>query len=232
MNQDPISQSRNEVHGKGGWCILWPRKKNSKQSADAFREKLGAFRKLTKSKAELTFVNAPFRVADENDATQSPSPGARGWWFSRENDSFDALESSDVCKGYKQSLDFVCRFVDETGFKFDGLLGFSQGAAFVALLCVLAQRKELPFDFKFAIIIAGFKSRCSSHANMYGDTNVTIPTLHVFGENDKVIPKELSQDLARSFEKPTLLVHVGGHFLPVTGQQKSVYLTFLSNIKE
>lgn len=42
--------------------------------------------------------------------------------------------------------------------------------------------------FDFAILVAGFKSRTSSHDNLYAK-KITIPTLHVFGEIDKVIPR-------------------------------------------
>ena len=44
------------------------------------------------------------------------------------------------------------------------------------------------FEFKFAILVAGFKSRSSGHSVFYS-TPVTCPTLHVFGDTDRVIPK-------------------------------------------
>ena len=42
--------------------------------------------------------------------------------------------------------------------------------------------------FDFAILIAGFKSRSTKHADLYTQ-QVTIPTLHVYGDTDKVIGK-------------------------------------------
>ena len=42
--------------------------------------------------------------------------------------------------------------------------------------------------FNFAIFVAGFKSRSAPHDALYSQ-KVTIPTLHVFGETDRVIEK-------------------------------------------
>ena len=47
---------------------------------------------------------------------------------------------------------------------------------------------ECPFHFDFAIFIAGFKSRSEGHSYLY-DEIIQIPTLHVYGETDKVIEK-------------------------------------------
>lgn len=43
-------------------------------------------------------------------------------------------------------------------------------------------------DFKFAILVAGFKSRSAGHS-VYYNAPITCPTLHVFGDTDRVIPK-------------------------------------------
>ena len=72
---------------------------------------------------------------------------------------------------------------------FDGILSFSQGAAFASLLCgVQEQNQGSPIKFSFVILIAGFKSRQSSHQSLYSSP-ITIPSLHVFGDTDKVISK-------------------------------------------
>ena len=75
-------------------------------------------------------------------------------------------------------------FVNENG-PFDGLLGFSQGGAMLGLLCGLQQQGNLPFSFKFAIFASAFKSRSSPHQALYSE-KITLPTLHVFGEEDQV----------------------------------------------
>lgn len=47
---------------------------------------------------------------------------------------------------------------------------------------------DSPIKFDFAIFVSGFKSRQKEHAKFY-DITIEIPTLHVFGETDKVIAK-------------------------------------------
>ena len=47
------------------------------------------------------------------------------------------------------------------------------------------------YPFKFAILVAGFKSKSAAHAVMYSNP-ITMPSLHVFGETDQVIAKGLS----------------------------------------
>ena len=47
------------------------------------------------------------------------------------------------------------------------------------------------FKFDFAIFVAGFKSRQRPHEALY-EKIVTVPTLHVFGDTDKVIPKGIT----------------------------------------
>lgn len=45
----------------------------------------------------------------------------------------------------------------------------------------------IPIEFNFAILISGFKSLCKPH-KMYYDEKISLPTLHVYGEGDKIIP--------------------------------------------
>lgn len=45
----------------------------------------------------------------------------------------------------------------------------------------------LQIEYDFAILISGFKSLCAPHAKYY-DEEIVMPSLHVYGENDQVIP--------------------------------------------
>lgn len=47
---------------------------------------------------------------------------------------FDSKKQSDVCLGFENSLALIEETFEKQG-PFDGLLGFSQGAAFVGILC-------------------------------------------------------------------------------------------------
>lgn len=74
--------------------------------------------------------------------------------------------------------------------------------------------------------MAAFKSRSSGHSIYYTEP-ITCPTLHVFGDTDRVIPKENSEDLLKHFSNHTTLNHPGGHFVPTQAPQKKVYIEFL-----
>uniref|UniRef100_A0A8D0L5K3 Esterase OVCA2 n=1 Tax=Sphenodon punctatus TaxID=8508 RepID=A0A8D0L5K3_SPHPU len=170
------------------------------------------------------FVGDPVGASDLLDADP------RGWWFSNpQEETFDALEKAASCKGLEESLDAVAKVFAEQG-PFDGLVGFSQGAALVAMLCTLQQQGDTRFPFDFAIIIAGFKSQAAAHGSYYQEP-IVVPTLHVLGETDRVIPAQMSRELASHFADPTILTHPGGHFIPASAPQKRVYLEFLGRFE-
>ncbi|MGH0178335.1 UNVERIFIED_CONTAM: hypothetical protein FKN15_076982 [Acipenser sinensis] len=211
-----------------------------RQNGSAFRERTGALRKALKKHAELVYITAPLRVTDPA-SQQEPAGGSqavepdsqtedpRGWWFSNAQErSVHAGESCQSSLGLEESLEAVRRVVREQG-PFDGILGFSQGAALVAMICALqgqAGDAQGPFSFRFAVLIAGFRSVCEEHARFY-TTPVSMPTLHVFGETDRVIPDHMSRELVMGFQNPQVLTHTGGHFVPAAAPQKKVYCQFL-----
>ncbi|ELT98892.1 hypothetical protein CAPTEDRAFT_223070 [Capitella teleta] len=212
-----------------GRAFSYPRR----QDAATFRSRTGAFRKLTKKLADLVFITAPNLVPPLPDA-EDQTTEQFGWWFSTNDDSFHAQDYSDQCKGYEQSLEVVRTAFREQG-PFDGVLGFSQGASFLSLMCALLQRQgpDSGFKFDFAVLVAGFKSRSSQHSDLYAtDTPASLPTLHVFGDTDKVIEKEMSEDLLQYFVDPAILTHPGGHFIPASAQQKKIYVDFFTKMKE
>ncbi|KAK2163287.1 hypothetical protein LSH36_82g02012, partial [Paralvinella palmiformis] len=137
------------------------------------------------------FITAPNIVPPLPDVDEAGQqcPDQRGWWFSRQDEYFNAHDKSTCAKGYQQSLEVITNAFREQG-PFDGVLGFSQGASMLSLLCGLQQHQgqECPFHFDFAIFVAGFKSRSEGHRHLYDDL-IQIPTLHVYGETDKVIEK-------------------------------------------
>ncbi|VDI62495.1 Hypothetical predicted protein [Mytilus galloprovincialis] len=172
-----------------------------RQNGKVFRERTGAFRKIIKKHADLVFITAPNRVppleTDGEAADSTVDTDARGWWFSRSEDNYyNPLDYTDSSKGFEDSLQCIIQTFKEQG-PFDGILAFSQGAAFLSLLCSIQQK------------------------------GTEIPTLHVFGETDKVIAKEMSEDLLQCYKEPMVLQHTGGHFIPAASAQKKKYLEFL-----
>ncbi|CAG5872939.1 unnamed protein product [Menidia menidia] len=209
-----------------------------RQSGSSFREKTGALRKLLKKQVELVYMSAPLTVNTDipekgNDSV--PVPGGdeegRGWWFSDiQAQSFSAQQQCEESLGLEQSVAAVREAVRLQG-PFDGVLGFSQGAAFVAMLCSLQEQKLEPeFGFRFAILVAGFRSACKEHQRFY-HAPLQIPSLHVFGLEDRVIPDSMSRELLPSFQDTQVLIHPGGHFVPAASAHRQTYQDFLKRFQ-
>lgn len=206
-----------------------------RQNSDSFRDKTGALRKLLKKHVEWVYINAPHSVSQRMDVLQGQEQkevakdeeDPRGWWFSDvQARSFDAGQVCEASLGLEESLEAVKKAVRELG-PFDGILGFSQGAALVAMVCALQEQVSPDFKFQFAILVAGFQSVCAQHERFYTGTALTIPSLHVFGQKDGVIPDRLSRELLSRFENPQVLTHPGGHFVPAASAHRQTYQEFL-----
>lgn len=101
--------------------------------------------------------------------------------------------------------------------------------------------------FNFAIMAAGFPSDCIDH-RIYYNNPIDLPSLHVYGETDKVIPigsekkiavavqllhifvAEFSKKLQSIFVNPRTIEHPGGHYLPAAAPQKASYDEFLKSM--
>uniref|UniRef100_UPI0037E92CF1 esterase OVCA2 n=1 Tax=Semicossyphus pulcher TaxID=241346 RepID=UPI0037E92CF1 len=213
-----------------------------RQNSVSFREKTGALRKLLKKHVELVYLSAPHSVqhpssedAPEKDNNSGPGPGGdedpKGWWFSDvQARSFSAQQQCEESLGLDESVTVVREAVKDQG-PFDGILGFSQGAAFVAMLCSLQEQKLEPeFSFRFTVLVAGFRSACNEHQRFY-NSPLHIPSLHVFGLEDRVIPDNMSRELLPSFQDPQVLTHPGGHFVPAASAHRQTYQDFLKRFQ-
>lgn len=78
---------------------------------------------------------------------------------------------------------------------------------------------------QFAVLAAGFRSGSLAHANYYEDL-ISIPSLHIMGETDEIIPIQMSKSLANCFDEPTIVEHLGGHYFAATAQQRPHYIDF------
>ncbi|UJR27776.1 hypothetical protein I4U23_009048 [Adineta vaga] len=205
-----------------------------RQNGNMFREKTGSFRKLLKKHvAEFVFIDAPHVIPtqenmneQDTNATASNRSNERGWWFSSSDQTYDPLVSTSCDQGFNESLDYVMKYINDQQVPFDGLLAFSQGAAFATLLLTRFQTTNYPF--RFVILVASFKSGQEQHLSMYNDLRIDLPNLHVIGTDDRVIPCHMSETLAREyFNNAEILRHSGGHFIPTTPEAKSFYIQFL-----
>uniref|UniRef100_A0A8C5KU31 Esterase OVCA2 n=2 Tax=Jaculus jaculus TaxID=51337 RepID=A0A8C5KU31_JACJA len=202
-----------------------------RQSERGFREKTGALRKALRGRAELLCLSGPHPVP-AGAGPCPPEEQPRGWWFSEEADVFSALQEPAVCRGLEEALGTVARAMDQWG-PFDGLLGFSQGAALAALVCALGQAGDPRFPLpRFVILVSGFCPRGLGLKEPILKSPLSLPSLHVFGDTDRVIPSQESMQLASQFPEAITLTHPGGHFIPAAAPQRQAYLKFLDQFAE
>ncbi|CAK9795366.1 Esterase AGAP003155 [Anthophora quadrimaculata] len=195
------------------------------QSDIIFKTKLGSLRKGFKKQVDFVFLRAPHKVPMKINFEIDETEEGYGWWFNTEDHIFKAIVPSNLAAGFENSLTLVEKTFQECG-PFDGILGFSQGAAFVTLLCSMQQKNLLQIKFDFAIIISGFKSMCAPHA-MYYDEKISIPSLHIYGKTDQIIPIEMTEELSEMFINKRSIIHEGGHYVP---SKKEYYKDFITEM--
>ncbi len=84
-------------------------------------------------------------------------------------------------------------------------------------------RIEFNHNFKFVILIAGFKSLSTKHLELYDKLMgqlIDIPSLHIIGENDQIIAKWKSEQLLQYFLNPVVIYHSGGHLVPSNSKHR------------
>ncbi|XP_017019961.1 esterase CG5412 [Drosophila kikkawai] len=197
-----------------------------RQNGDAFKNKLGSFRKFASKYAEFVFITAP-HVAAALESAAEPVPEQRSWWANKDDGTFKGTNRGGPAFGFQESL----RCVEEawrTQGPFQGLLGFSQGACFVGLICGLAKKKLTSIRPEFAVLASGFLSGSLVHMSAYEEP-ISIPTLHIYGQTDEIIPKQMSESLAAQFKNVEVLEHSGGHYFPATAQQKQTFINFFQD---
>lgn len=199
-----------------------------RQNEGSFRERTGALRKLLKKHVDFFFLSAPHVIPEPQNLARPEGEQERGWWFSKPDKSYYALEKTDCDLGFHTSLETIRKTFDEQG-PFDGVMGFSQGAAFVPLLEATRKREpDGPIQFRFAILVAAFKSLVSPHLEYYKASLMDIPSFHIIGSSDAVIPSEASEELAALCAGAIVYRHDGGHYIPASGQLKTTLLEFLT----
>jgi len=197
------------------------------QNAAIFSKRLGALRKECGKNVDLVFVDGPIILQPVdlfgsslealNAAEVAGTNDARAWWKWDQNKS--------EARGLPESLE-VIRDVLKTR-TFDGVMGFSQGASFAALLSALLERPEAypPFlvdgraphpPFKFCVAVSGFRLGGDIADAIY-ETPFSTPTLHIIGRNDVVVIEERSHQLVNISADARVEEHDGGHFVPSKG---------------
>ncbi|PBK77587.1 FSH1-domain-containing protein [Armillaria solidipes] len=198
------------------------------QNAHILSKRLGALRKQCGKDVDMVFIDAPhvlqaedlFGGASESNestleaSTEDPTLTPRGW--------FRAFADKTRAVGLEKSLILFRDILKER--TYDGVFGFSQGAAVAALLCALLEKPESypPFlidgkpphpPFKFCVAVAGLKITDPLADVLFNPTYST-PTLHIIGKADVIVTSDRSQELIDVSSNKRIEEHDGGHFVP------------------
>jgi predicted esterase len=157
-------------------------------SAAVLRRQMAPLSAALPLDTELVFVDAP-----------SLSQRDFGWWH-------------EGFHGWERTRDWVLDLVSRE--RFDGVFGFSQGAALTGLLAAVQHSDpRTSLRFEFAVMVGGFTSYEPQHAALF-EQKVTLPSVHVMGASDGIVAMRDSVRLAERFDEPVILKHPGGHVIP------------------
>jgi len=171
-----------------------------------------------------------------------------GWWHAASAQS--AAVNAGVgprakrYEGWQRTFDAIGSTFAQRG-PFDGVFGFSQGAALAALLVGLCSgdnpaREASAGDalgysiaFDFAVMVGGFVSADPDLAKLYGERlNYALPSAHIIGHSDTIVPPVASIELASRFKNPLILEHEGGHIIPTSPQIRQRLGIFLADMQQ
>lgn len=88
---------------------------------------------------------------------------------------------------------------------------------------------------QFGILVSGFPTRAVAHKGLVGpDAEVPVPSLHVWGEEDELVPPTASAILFEQFAPSSRekLVHPGGHCVPQKKNERERIVAFVSGLVE
>ena len=185
-------------------------------SAETLRSQMRALFEGLDSLVELVCIDAP-----------SLAQGDFGWWHAVQDARAPAREDPGLgsaarhYKGWERSRDALVACFQRQG-PFDGVFGFSQGAALTGLLVGLRApdgrpTPEHPLAFRFAVLVSGFPSNDPSHGALYASReSYALPSLHLVGRADGIVPPRDTRALAARFVNPLVVEHDGGHVIAST----------------
>jgi pimeloyl-ACP methyl ester carboxylesterase len=208
-------------------------------SAELMRRQLAALADGADDLATFAYLDAPSLAA-----------GDFGWWHAKAVESADAgaIRGGKHYEGWRRTIDAIVSSFALQG-PFDGVLGFSQGAALASLLGGLRSNggragsepagpiggfsshgESLAFDF--AVMVGGFVVADAELARLYGERSNDLPSAHIIGRSDSVVPKAASLALASKFKDPLILEHEGGHVIPDAPHIRQGFRGFLEEMRQ
>lgn len=164
----------------------------------------------------------------------------RAWWVAREQLEDPATPTrpslSKSYAGVEQSVEMLeAQLASE---RYDGVIGFSQGAAMAALLLARAaarrqQQPEADAAFggpHFGVLVSGFVPRDARWAaELSAGGAVALPSMHIYGEGDTLVPTERARAFVEAFDGSMRAEHphAGGHGIPTGAEFRQDLRAFL-----
>lgn len=166
--------------------------------------------KKLKDRVEFVYLDAPYACTGDEAARQDAAVreyfpadqyGAyREWWNASQSGEYARLDAT---------LKHVDEFVEREG-PFDGLLGFSQGAALACALANLGERGAFPHRFGFVVALSPPPPR-DPRLKIEACATKALFCVH---ERDPVVPAAATQKLYETFENATWVTCKGADHAP------------------
>lgn len=171
-------------------------------------------------------------------------PDSHGWFFHD--------EEAGPLRGLEEGMRCIADAIEEAG-GVDGVLGFSQGGAVGALVAAaLEPGRTLPQgeeegaehagwarrlreanggrSLRFCVVYSGFVARPGARLGWLYEGGVKTSSCHFFGSLDTVVDETMSQALADKFVGADVVVHPGGHHVPVRKEWVAPLLGYLRKV--
>ena len=187
---------------------------------DSAEHRQHQMRNLTRSMKdiEFIFIDSPFPFIDHGFLKSSESSAVddrRFQWMSYKpewpvtNYPYDTI---------KESVEYITDYIHQHG-PFHGLFGFSQGAIVcIAAMLNISQWSSLPDCVKFIVLVGcpPINDPTIRTALETCDKDNLLPSLHVSGVNDTLIPTTMSEAIFNYFRasQAQFHLHKGGHYCP------------------
>ncbi|KAL6866813.1 alpha/beta-hydrolase [Trichoderma novae-zelandiae] len=160
-------------------------------------------------------------------------------WFRRD-------EYNNTYRLFNQGMSTIAHSIREAG-GIDGICGFSQGGAMTAFVAAaLEPARPIPDGpsadwarelrdanggkpVKFAVSWSGFYAAGVKDLEWLYEPKIVTPTLHYIGSLDVVVDESRSRALVERCEEPLVVVHPGGHHVPVSKEWVMPLAGFIKN---
>lgn len=206
-----------------------------------------AFSQSLAEEVELIYPTAPFALGSQSAASKLRERYGEWTWFKTET-------HNARCLGLEDGLHTIATVMKTSG-PFDGIVGFSEGAAAAAMVASLLEdnRKEafeqmehnggIAYPSAFASLdhsplrfIVSFSGYAASHEayRAFYDPPIRTPVLHFIGAMDSVVEETVSMGLVESCQgldeaEAMVVRHSGGHIIPSGKQELGVAVRFIKS---